>query len=700
MKLVRFRVRNYRSIDDSGWIPVDRVTAFVGRNEAGKTSLLKALHKFNPASDHPYEPLQEFPRDRFTRDYKTPDIGGPLPVCSADFEISKPVHDLIATLLPEGTTLPTNVVVTRHYDGSMTYEYTPHIQEISVATDTVIACLKEFSASVRRLPADADNGPVISEETRRSLLNWSSEWSEKLVSIVDLRNSDGSVVLRELLRDTDAKSRPECATPIEVLRDAVAPVLVEAERPRVAGQVDEIIRQHLPVFIYFENYGILDSAISVSRFVEDKSNTPNDPRIRTTMAMFSLADLDPVEIMELGQTEASEQRRRGYPVSAEQLAEEQKATDHRHILLNSASSNITRRFSKWWSQRRHQIHCQVDGDQFRIWVADDLRPEVRIELESRSKGFQWFFSFYLVFLVESEEMHKDAVLLLDEPGLHLHPTAQQELISFFEELSDRNQVLYTTHSPFLIDGQHLDRVRAVSEDSSGHARITTEYWSTDADTIFPLRAAAGYAMIKDLFLNMKHVLVEGWTDFRYITALSHHCSSAGLMSLHEDIYVTPCGGTKNVGYIAALFLGHGRTVILLDGDEAGRARRNSLLKELFKDRAENVVMLDSVLGRAGEEVEIEDIVGPEETQFALKSILFGKLTLEQDGGGRSLTSLVKSSAENQGVELPRDWKWQIAGRLCASWANGREVPRDVLERAARLFGELNSRFEDAEKSDN
>jgi len=97
--------------------------------------------------------------------------------------------------------------------------------------------------------------------------------------------------------------------------------------------------------------------------------------------------------------------------------------------MNSASLDITTRFNEWYGQRRHDIRYHADGDYFRIWVADDRRPGVEIELEGRSKGFQWFFSFYLVFLVESEEGHKDAVLLLDEPGLHLHPTAQQELIA-------------------------------------------------------------------------------------------------------------------------------------------------------------------------------------------------------------------------------------------------------------------------------
>jgi len=128
-------------------------------------------------------------------------------------------------------------------------------------------------------------------------------------------------------------------------------------------------------------------------------------------------------------------------------------------------------------------------------VADDRRPGVRIELEGRSKGFQWFFSFYLVFLVESDQGHKDALLLLDEPGLHLHPTAQQGLIGFFDKLAEKNQLIYTRHSPFLIDGEHLHRVRPVSEDKTGHSRINAETSPADRETMFPLQAAAGYAMV-------------------------------------------------------------------------------------------------------------------------------------------------------------------------------------------------------------
>ncbi len=84
MKLNRFRVKNFRNIDDSGWIPVEPVTAFVGRNESGKTALLKALHKFNPATEEPYNPQREFPRDRFTAEFHGD--GREFPVCEVEFE--------------------------------------------------------------------------------------------------------------------------------------------------------------------------------------------------------------------------------------------------------------------------------------------------------------------------------------------------------------------------------------------------------------------------------------------------------------------------------------------------------------------------------------------------------------------------------------------------------------------------------------
>ena len=423
--------------------------------------------------------------------------------------------------------------------------------------------------------------------------------------------------------------------------------------------------------------------------------TPGDSRVRTVKAMFEHVGLDPSAITELGKMPSTQMLSQGQTPSQEQIGIDQKHIEARAIQLNAASNDISRKFSEWWSQRRHKIRYHADGDYFRIWVADDRRPDVEIELEARSKGFQWFFSFYLVFLVESNDGHKDAILLLDEPGLHLHGTAQQELISFFERLSETNQLIYTTHSPFLIDGDHLHRVRPVTEDHTGHSRITAEEWPKDRETIFPLQAAAGYAMIRGLFQHRKNLLVEGMGDFYYLQTLSIQCARSQRTSLPDDIYITPCGGTKNMGYFASLFLGHDvRPLVLLDGDDAGRARQNSLLNDLYAAHGSGIVMLDDFMGRAGQEVEIEDLLGEDIILEGIEAILGRPLVLSgEDRSAGSVPSQIQAAAKRQMVELPKLWKGVVALHLVSYWAQDSTVLNDdVLDTFASLFSELAERF--------
>ena len=469
----------------------------------------------------------------------------------------------------------------------------------------------------------------------------------------------------------------------------------QAESAPLPQQLDEAVEAELPVFIYFENYGILDSAVYLPRFLEDLTARPEEPRVRTINAMFKHVQLAAQEISDLGREEAEEARSAGRPVTDELIAGDQARKELRSVKLKSASIDISKRFSEWFGQRRHKISYQADGPYFRIWVSDDRRPDVDIELESRSKGFQWFFSFYLVFLVESDEGHRDAILLLDEPGLHLHPTAQQELMEFFEKLSQDNPLIYTTHSPFLIDGKHIHRTRPVTEDDTGHSRISVDGWPKDRETIFPLQAAAGYAMVRGLFQHKKNVLVEGMSDYLYLHVLNLHCRALERQGLPDDIYITPCGGTKLVGHIASLFLGQRvRPVVLLDGDDAGRARRDALMRELYAGHENAVLMLGDVLGE--EECEIEDIIGEATILPVLQDVVGRKVPLNRDDRRMgSLVAQIKSAAERHGAELPSGWKAEVARRIVVEWsaADPGDTPPDPLDRAEALFKELIQRFD-------
>ena len=216
----------------------------------------------------------------------------------------------------------------------------------------------------------------------------------------------------------------------------------------------------------------------------------------------------------------------------------------------------------------------------------------------------------------------------------------------------------------------------------------------DRETIFPLQAVAGYAMVRGLFQHRKNILVEGLSDYLYLHALNQYCRELNRQCLQEDVYITPCGGTKHVGHIASLFLGQNvRPVVLLDGDDAGRVRKNALMKELYAGYESSVLVLSDVLKK--DDCEIEDIIGEVTILDALRSLSpeLGNLNLQDHHEG-SLITRIKDAANKQGIRLPEGWKANIARQIVVSWSelNSKDIPMDVLDRAEALFKELAKRF--------
>ena len=681
MKATKFRVENFRNIEDSGWIPLGNVTAFVGRNEAGKTALLKALHLFNPATSERFSPKQDYPRDRYARDWTSPDDEKSLPVCHVEFTIDQDLRSSISSLLLANEAPPTRVIITRNYDHSLHYRYEPTLRDDIIGSGTVDTALKNLAASARRY-----------REPRRELAEWANEQRTQLKND-NMYHATLVDTIRVLHDEVDNYADDTTADAIERFQDRLD-VLIN--RSDAVDHVSELIKQEMPIFIYFENYGVLDSAVWLPRFIEDLDRTPHDPRIRTLNAMFRQANLDPHLIAELDDV----QQRTGDPDDP-YLDDQRDKKEERAIRLNSASIEISEKFSSWWKQRRHKIRYHADGDYFRIYVADDRRQDVDIELEARSKGFQWFFSFYLVFMAESVDQHRNAILLLDEPGLHLHPTAQQELIDFFDELAKSNQLIYTTHSPFLIDGNNLHRVRPVVEKENGNATVSVGNWPADRETMFPVEAAAGYAIMKGLFKHQKNLLVEGITDYHYLHALSQECAKLGRHTLPDGIVVTPCGGTKYIGHLASLFLGHeARPVILLDDDEAGRNRNQALIGNLFSDNATDILLLGKVFGIDDKDVEMEDVVGEELILRSLHEALDVVVEITEEdrreegsSRNRSLIQTIRTAARRDNIHLPKDWKLPVATWIVSALARGDiTIDKSTTDRADRLLRAIGDRL--------
>lgn len=679
MRMKKFRIQNYKCFEDTGWIGADDVTVLVGKNESGKTAILQALHKFNPATPIPFDPLREFPRARFTRDYEKRD----WLVTSIVFDLPKSIRDELR-MLDEAFAAFEEVVCIRHYSGDLTVEFRPQIDFDGVTQSQVLDWLETALEHVRQATVEGKGEELT--QLKSTVLEYLEEQKAGITEDMEAQ-ANLPQQLHQYRNDLAARVTQEWHKGILSKPQHELQVLIERqERYDRIEEAEELIEANLPIFIYFENYGILDSKVHLPTYLQQLQQTPDNPRVRTTQTMFLHVGLDPGQLLQLGQEPSQDQPPR--------IEEIRRKKDERAIRAESASFDLTGKFSDWWSQRRHRVEFGLDGSYLRLWVSDDKNP-ARIELEERSKGFQWFFSFYLVFQVESEEGYKDAILLLDEPGLHLHPTAQQELIGFLNKISADNQLVYATHSPFMIDGDHLERARACFEQPDGTVRVSEDIWPRDRDSVFPLQAALGYSMAQTLFQGRKNLIVEGITEYWALKALSEILTDGGREGLAIEVVITPAGGAKKVTYLASLMTAQEiEVIVLLDSDEMGDRTRRELLKDLFVSGEERILLIGDVLDC--DEADLEDLFP---RPYYLKAVAqaYGKtiglntLTKEEKEEPRVVQAMKNHFNRKGWGEFE---KWRPIRWLLDEWRSCKvgDLPEELVDRAERLFQETNKRL--------
>lgn len=573
MKLTEFRVQNYKRIQDSDWVKCGDLMVFVGKNEAGKSALMRGLSKLNPTDGEKYDGLREFPHGRYTDEFKKQD----WPVASARFELTQTDKQALAGLWPAAKDVAM-VEVTRHYSDkvAVTFSPTPIVKPVS-RQDWQTYC-RTTAAAIEESVAPDGRGDAwkLKKET---IAPWfrtqegQALSADPTIAVVDQARSQ---ITGEMSEQWSKDLLSEYLAPLDEIRNQLAAKDLRAK-------ADEWVQKTMPKFLYFGEYEVLSSDIYLPEFVSRVNGNDRTPKTRIQRALFKHVGADVAELAGLGHHQHGQGAQ---PAIREQI-------DKLTVLADSAQQAMTKKFSDWWEQRRHTFNYQFNGDYFRIWVSDDLDP-AKVELEQRSQGMRYFFSFYLVFLVEADEGHADCVLLLDEPGLHLHGTAQEKLIQFFSKVSAKNQLFYTTHSPFMIDGAHLERARAVYESAQG-TKVSADVWPRDKDTLFPLQAALGYAVCQALFVARRQVLVEGLTDYMLLSVLNERLKAAGKPALATDIVLVPMGGTTNLAPLASMLAGHDVELAILLDDDKGKDTATKKLKAIIADSDSRCVLISDAL---------------------------------------------------------------------------------------------------------
>jgi predicted ATPase len=559
MQLTKFRVTKYRAILDSGWVDVCDITVIVGKNESGKTGLLKALHKFKPFKHERFDIEREWPRGH--RKECSPDAV----VVTTHFSFTQQERDVLATHGHSASQV-SEVEVAKTYGGEYRFTYLPTDIFDTPTQDDVV---KDFAAKSSNWHERA------SPELKRALADVASEVTKALTTsglqsfdahLTDWQNSIDQAV------QADATQDPPVAAAAKTLLSRF-PADWNSWAPK--QNVNRLVESWIPTFIYMDDHKPFSGVAHLDHIQNRKQTNTTTDEDGTFLKILEMADLD-------FQTEFQR---------ATQPDKEQRMLD-----MNDASLSLTNLIAKHWSQRKYRVRFEADGYHVIAFVCDEVQPAL-VPLNERSKGFQWFFSFDMTFMYETKGTFRGAVLLLDEPGLHLHAAAQRDLLLRMKEYAKENQLIYTTHMPFMLDMERLDNIRVCTENKDEGTKVSSDFYVADEHARFPLQAALGLSMSQSLFVGPFNLVVEGVTDFWFLSTISSILRETGRPSLDERIVITPSGGASKAAYVGTMLQGqHLNVVVLLDSDPEGNRVADGLIKKwIMKDR--HVLNVGSAVAR-------------------------------------------------------------------------------------------------------
>jgi predicted ATP-dependent endonuclease of OLD family len=638
--LKKVEIYKYKSIQKHQAIEIDpAVTTLVGMNESGKTNFLEALAKtnyFNDADkDFKFDVTQDYPRSELIEFQSSGDAGK---IISCEYAISEELLGLIAADVGQGVFTAKTFSWTQYYDG----------------TSNVLG----ITANEKKFLENKIEGSTLSKATRASIRKLS-----RLSDVAGIEKVEG---------DTD----------LDKIKSAIKPIVEQSAKtswsniPLAYHIYLKHIRPRLPKFWYFDDYYALPGKIKIGELKGEVS----DERLKTAKAFFEMAGIKPDEIL--------------------------NTDDYEHFiaLLEASANKITKDIFKYWSTNRNldidfkiqEIkNAQGQPEKHLDIRVKSLRHKVSLPLDRRSKGFNWFFSFIVWFSKIQADTDSDFVLLLDEPGLNLHASAQADLLKFINDLSDKYQIIYTTHSPFMVEPERLYRVRTCLETDEGTI-ISETIQEKDPNTLFPLQAALGYDIAQNLFISKNNLLVEGPADLVYLTVLSSILEADKRVGLDDSITIVPVGGLDKVSSFISLLRGQKLNVgCLLDTftDPKGKQKVEDLVRHKII-RAGNIRFFNEFANTGKAVADIEDMFDKSEYLDLFNKAFVGdhpevKLT-DLDP---SIDTIVKQI--NKAIGKDRFNHYRPANKLSQLGLDKTAFAIATLDNFEKMFIEINKIFKKA-----
>jgi len=546
MKVKSVRVTKFRNILDSSQVNIENnVTCLVGKNESGKTAFLHALYRLKPARGNvSFVVHEEYPawlekKDR-QRGINLEDIS-PIKI---EFEFVDNELKSIVDRFGKGSLKSNKITVKRNYS---------NITIFSFDTDESMA-IKHLVKNIK-VPS-----------------NFKS----------DLKKIDSFEELNTFVHTLNEKQEEESSQFAKSIDGAIKDILGGHDFQEALKQE---LQKIVPRFFYFSQYSKLPYSVNIKEILEASVDnlSESDLTARSLLNMAGAAEeylLNP----------DYERRKRELENVANALTDDVLTYWSQNTELR-VQPDITLKTLK--TPQGHQ--AVIDELKIRIW---DNRHFLSLPFDQHSTGFQWFFSFLAAFS-EFEYSDDPLVILLDEPALGLHAKAQADFLRFIRErLAPKCQVIYTTHSPFMVQPDHLEEVRLVEDRGrEDGAKVTEDIMTIDPDTLFPLQGALGYDMAQHLFITPNNLVVEGTSDFTYLIVISDYLKGKKGRTYIDDRWsVVPVGGADLIPTFVALLGNHLEVTVIVDSQKKGHQKLSNLADQGYLAE-QRIITIGEILNR-------------------------------------------------------------------------------------------------------
>jgi len=452
-----------------------------------------------------------------------------------------------------------------------------------------------------------------------------------------------------------------------------------------AAKVDAWVKAHAPKFVLIQDYGLSGTKIELDQLAERLKSVQWHQLTNEEQTINIVLDLAKVNIGEFLAKGATPEGR-----------------TVRSFDKRAASFYLSKQFRDLWTQKEVDFDIEIDGTTLNIF-AKDKAVGMPVRLNRRSSGFRWHVSFAWKFTHASRGQYKGCILLLEEPGIHLHYSGQGDLLEVFQRLSKSNTILYTTHLASMVDPAYPERVRIV-ETKGHHAAIKQGVVSSQRAPMAVIELSLGLTGDMSGLLGARQTLiVEGGDDVMILHKLSGILRGEGKAHLSDRVYLWPaCGASKTPMY-AAFAVGQGwDSGVLFDTDPEGQAAKAKIDELVLKELAEEqkarfrVLMLGKAAGIKKTDAAIEDLF---DDQFYIECVnaAFGFAIKPEDlpvDGSDMITKRVQAVLVQRHGHKKLDKRCVMAEilRRFDGWEKVSDLPKGTAARAEKLFTAINSAF--------